>query len=158
MKKATLLGMVFIATLLMQCKVVSFDKTPPFTVTEATYSYWVGGQPGVRGTNVFIYYDAEAAVAFDSIYFNNAVVKIQLKTNKGKTYLAGHFNTSTVHRKEDLILHADEKKEVQNKKPILKKLPFELKEGEAVISYKEGEKQKYFKIQGLKKTKGVIYQ
>ena len=47
--------------------------------------------------------------------------------------IIGHFNTST--RKRDLVLDSDPKKEINNKIPDFKKIPFELEENEAILSY-----------------------
>jgi len=158
MKITKLLALILIMTGFTQCKSTKFDKTPPFTVTEATYTNWVGGIKGVRGVNVVINYTSSSEVKFDSIYFINKVIKIEFKSVKEQQVLVGHFNTSSVNSKEDLVLHADSTKELKNTIPSLKKFPFELKENEAVISYQEGKKTKYFKVENIKVGKSVFYQ
>jgi hypothetical protein len=110
----------------------------------------------VGGVHVFIDYTSKSAVTFDSIYFMNTVVKLEMNERKGVKYLAGRFNTTTVNSREDLILHREGTKELGNKIPALK-IPFVLKENETVISYKEGGKIKYFKIAGLKKNDTDFY-
>ena len=157
MKPFYLLSIVLLTTLITQCKSTKFDKTPPFTITRATYHYWVGGMPGVSGVNVFIGYQTDKNITFDSIYFANKKVKAQTKLVKGKTYLIGYFNTSTINSKEDLILHRNGKKEFGNKPPVKEKFPFKLKENEAVISFREKGKTKYYKVKNLQQTKTDFY-
>jgi hypothetical protein len=157
MKEIKYLGILAIALSFMQCGSVSFDKTPPFNITEATYTNWIGGQPGVSGTKVFITYSLIASVDFDSIYFKNSASKIELHSKGAKMILIGNFSTSN-RAEHDLVLHIDSKKERNNKPPETTKIPFELKENEAVISYKEKGKPRYFKIANLKKEATNFYQ
>lgn len=148
---------LFATTILItQCKTVQFDTHPPFKITKAVYKNWTGGQPGVRGTNVFITYTSESAIAFDAIYFNNKRTKVEFIKSENSNQIAGYFNTST-RKDADITLHQNATKELYNKIPETKKFPFELKETEAVISYKEKGKINYFKVT-LKKEKSDFYQ
>jgi hypothetical protein len=157
MKLIQLLGLFLITLGFSQCKTMKFDKTPPFKITEATYTHWVGGQPGVSGTRIEIRFETNPESAFDSIFFQNKSTKLQRREFKEKVFLTANFNTSKVNSKADLILHSDAKEEVGNKLPEMKKTPFELKENEAVISYIENGKTKYYKILELKKGKANYY-
>lgn len=148
---------LFVSTFLItQCKTVQFDTHPPFKITKAIYKNWSGGQPGVSGTNVFINYTSENTIVFDSIYFKNKVTKIAFIKSENSKQIAGYFNTST-RKNEDIILHQNATKELKNKIPKTKKIPFELKQTEAVISYKEKGKTNYFKVT-LEKEKSDFYQ
>lgn len=138
-----------------QCKSIQFDKHPPFKITKATYNNWIGGQPNVKGINVFVLYTSEQSVEFDSMYFNERITKIEIKEKQGIKLIVGRYDTST--RNEDLILHSDSKKETGNKVPKTNTFPFELGENEAVISYKEGNKTKYYKIKNIKQTETDFY-
>ena len=151
-----LTAIILFAFSFTQCKSLQFDKSPPFKIIQASYKNWVGGQPGVRGVNVFINYTSETKIEFDSIYFIGRVVKIEINEMKGIKYLAGRFNTSTVNSRDDLILHNNATKEVGNDHPE-NKTPFELKENEAVISYKEGAIIKYYKISDIEKAETDFY-
>ena len=153
MKLTTIIVLVFSFT---QCKTLQFDEKAPFKITEASYKNWVGGQPGVHGVNVFINYTSAKTVAFDSIYFQNKGARLELKETKGSTSIVGYFNTSNVKNKFDLILHKDGKKEVGNQAPKVK-IPFVLKDNEAVISYKEKGIVKYYKVSNLKKSASDYY-
>jgi len=158
MKKMKVVALILVAMgVFTQCKSIKFDKNPPFKINGATFNNWVGGQPGVSGTRVMIGYTSEEKVAFESVYFNNRETKAALTTENGITYVIGHFSTSTVNNKEDLVLHADGKKEINNTLPKEKKFPFKLKENEVVISFKEGKKIKYIKIEKIKKVASTFY-
>lgn len=150
MNRMKLLGIILFAISFSQCACVKFDQKPPFTVTNATYTNWVGGVPGVSGTNVVFYYTSKAKITFDSIYFNGRKTKAELKKDAKGTMVVGNFSTSK--RNNDLQLHNDPKKEFGNKAPEkADEIPFELKENEAVISFKEGDKIKYYKVENLTK-------
>ena len=82
--------------------------------------------------------------------------KVEMVSQENKTYLIGHYNTSN-REKYDLVIDVDTKKEINNKPPNQEKIPFELKEDEAVISYKEDGELKYFKIEKIRKTKSDFY-
>mgnify|MGYP000619178694 FL=1 len=138
-----------------QCGSMKFQENPPFKITSATYENWTGGQPGVKGTNVKIEYTANKIVEFDSIYFSNKVAKLQTKEASKNKMIFGYFNTSSL--KNDMVLHSDSTKEMKNTIPKIKKIPFELKENEAVISYKINKKTKYYKITSLTKAKSSFF-
>lgn len=153
-----LLGILLIAFSFAQCGSAKFTKNPPFTITDAKYQSWVGGMPGSSGTIVTIGYESKTDITFDSIYFANKTGSLQASNNNGKQSLIGTLNNTTSTEKKDLILHSDPTKEFKNEIPKVKKLPFELTEDEAVISYKEGKKTKYFKIDKVKKGKPIFRQ
>lgn len=146
-----LIGIILFALGVTQCASVKFDKNPPFTITNADYENWVGGIPGVEGTNVRFYYTSNTNIAFDSIYFNGKKTKAELrKDDKGRTMLVGSFKTSNIKGELDLQLHSDPKQEYGNTPPQeVEKIPFELKKNEAIISYKIDNTIKYFKVENL---------
>lgn len=156
MKKMKFLGIITIIASLFHCASTKFDSNPPFKVNNATYNKYVGGVQGVSGMWVRVNYEADTTIAFDSLFFQGKKTKIELQTIQNKTYASGHFNTSTVNSKADLMLHSNGKKEYGNKAPE-KKFPFELKENEAVISYLENGETKFFKIENIKKAEAVFY-
>jgi len=157
MKIIKLLGITLIALNMIQCGATKFDKNPPFKIKEATYNNWNGGQPGVSGTRILIEYTKISEVEFDSIYFKNRVAKIELSTQENKTYLTGHYTPSS-RNKNELILDIDTKQEINNKAPQKEKIPFEVKKDEAIISYQQKGKTKYFKAENIKIVKSDIYQ
>ena len=133
-----------------KCGSTEFIENPPFKITSATYNHWIGGVPGVSGTNVTIIYTADSNVTFDSIYFLKRSQKLELRESKGIKLMMGYFKNENPSEKPDRILHVVAEKEMGNKPPALNNFPFDLKEDEAVISYQNGSKTKYFKITSLK--------
>lgn len=154
MKLVKLLGVMFLTLSCSQCRTINFDKNPPFTIIETTFNNWLGGQPGVSGTKVYINYKSDAEVTFIDIYFKNRKTKVDQYSNKNKTYLIGHFSTS---KREDLTIDIDPKKELNNKIPKESKLSFEMRENEVVLSYKQGNRIKYFKIIKVKQMDTNFY-
>ena len=56
-------------------------------------------------------------------------------------------------------MHADPKEEFGNKPPNISiKIPFELQENEAVISYFIKSKKRFYKLSNIKKQKTLYYQ
>ncbi len=140
-----------------KCASTKFQKTPPFKITESSYNHWVGGLPGISGTNVRISYTTDSKVTFDSVYFQKRVTKLQLRESNGTQLIMGYFKNDTQNDRSDYNLNSVVQKEVGNKAPLAKNFPFDLKENEAVISYKKGDKIKYFKIENLKKKQSMMY-
>ena len=153
-----LLGLVLIVFTFSQCGSMKLEKNPPFKITSAMYQNWVGGMPGSSGTILTISYKSETSITFDSIYFSNRNAKIEGNPIKGKKTITANIINSVSSGKKDLILHSDSTKELKNEMPELTDFPFELKENEAVISYKVGDKTKYFKIEGMKNGGDIIHQ
>ncbi len=152
MKNIKTIFVLVITFSFIQCNSLKLESSPSFKITGATYNYWIGGQPGVSGIKVNIGVQSDSEIIFEKIYFQKRAVKIEIRTFKEKTYLIGHFDTST--RKDPVVID-----DISLPKPVVKQteFSFELKENEAVISYKQGNKIKYFKIINLKKTKTDFY-
>jgi len=152
----TLLALVIILSF-TKCGGTKFVESPPFKITSATYNHWFGGIPGVSGTNVRISYTTDFNVVFDSIYFLKRSLKLEPRKINGTKLLMGYFKNEGSNQKADYILHVAVEKEMGNKPPTLNNFPFELKENEAVISYKKGSKTKYFKIKSLKSVQSEFF-
>ncbi|SFW43432.1 hypothetical protein SAMN02927921_01658 [Sinomicrobium oceani] len=112
-----------------------------------------GAKPG-SGTTIFIPVTSESDVLLDSVYYRGKGAKLE-KVQRGN-YLVyiGWF----VHKpKQDIIMHADPKKEVGNRPPELPgPSPFELEDDEAVVSYVARGKTRYFKVSGITEEKTVV--
>ena len=141
---------------LMTCRSIKLEGTPPFTIQEATYNNWVGGREGVSGIKLLINYTSDQEVSFDKIYFQNKEGTIESNEKDGKTFLLGRIDTSTRKKDRDLVLDIDPKKEMNNPLPKTK-IPFELKENEAVILYTFKGESHHFKVKSIKKTKTEFY-
>ncbi|WP_369048021.1 hypothetical protein [Tenacibaculum sp. UWU-22] len=156
MNKTKIIGWIIITISFFECKSLLFEKKPPFTINQATYSNYVGGIPGTSGTWIRLAYQSNQKIKFDSIYFRDKQTKVELQTIKGTNYVSGHFNTNSF--KNNLILHNNGKKEYGNKLPEIKKKPrFKLAKNEAVISYTENGKTKYIKIKNVQETDTKLY-
>ena len=128
----------------------TFVKKAPFTIKNASYSYWSGGRPGVGGVTLKI--ETNNSIKLDSVYFRNK--KISLKErNSVYTATITHSN----NRKKQII-HYNTKKEYGNKAPdVSVKIPFELKKNEAIVTFYIKNKEKLFKIENLIETKPIEF-
>lgn len=156
MKTTKILSLLAIIFGFFQCKSIKLEDNPPFQIESATYKNWVGGIEGVSGTLLEIEIVNGSQIIYDTAFFHNKTSKIEVKTKNGNVLLLANFDTSK-NQKPDLVMHSDSKKEINNKIPRTKEFPFDLKVNEAVISYKKGNKIKYFKIENFKKKKNLAY-
>lgn len=111
------------------------------------------GSP-LSGTNIFIPVTSGSDILLDSVYYRGRGAKLE-KVQRG-SYLVyiGRFENRP---KTDIIMHADPRKEVGNQPPEFRKaIPFELEEDEAVVSFKEGNAVKYFRIARVKEGAPVV--
>ena len=134
---------VLVLAFCIQCKSTQFDSNPPFTLTQGTYTAWVGGQPGVRGTHVMVPFTAPSEVTFLRLYFGNNSTPINVKGNADQTAIHAYFTDS---KEVDKVFSLDPKKEHRNSLPKGDKPKFLLAANEAVISYQEGDEIKYVKV------------
>ncbi|ULC59782.1 hypothetical protein MBM09_02110 [Flaviramulus sp. BrNp1-15] len=131
------------------------DKAP-LEFGDAHYQNWVAGvKGGGAGFNLFIPIKANInKVVLDSVYFKNKKTKLEYVND---SLLVGRFKTE-MNQKEDIIMSNEPYAEYGNKAPQLpEKIPFELKEDECVISYKEGENTKYYKLSNVFKKQSEFY-
>lgn len=144
----TIITVIVAATIFTQCSASKNNKIvqikPPFNVIKATYTSWVGGQPGIRGITVQVEID-NPNITLDSVYFRG--LKSVLKIDKSTTMPIFVSSFVLPKKSKDFILDADPKKEYGNEPPrISTKFPFQLKKNEAVVSYFYKGKVRYFKI------------
>lgn len=139
-----------------QCGSSKFVKNPSFKVEKATYNKWSGGQPGVSGVKLELQLTNALQIEFDSLYFQKKITKVETRQINNILQIIGHFSTST-RKNKDLIIDADPKKEMNNTPPIIEKFPFQLKENEAIVSYKIGEKTVYYKIENVKEEQPKFF-
>ena len=122
----------------------------PVEFKEVYYKTWSNpARYTGSGINVYLLTTSENNdINLDSVYFRKQQVKlIQTKPNS----YVGKFKTAT-NQPHDIVMSSDPKEEYGNTLPEIKKpIPFELKDNECVISYKEGKATKYFKISNITK-------
>jgi hypothetical protein len=154
MKTIKIFSVILLIIGFSQCGAAKFDKNPPFEITSAIVQNWDGGQPGIQGKNLKITYTSNRTIQFDSIFFDKRSTYLQVKNTNERKMVVGYFKSK---EKQDLILDENPVKELQNVVPILKEVPFQLKENEAVISYTIKGKKKYFKILTIEEEKDVLF-
>ncbi|WP_081208085.1 hypothetical protein [Salegentibacter sediminis] len=87
----------------------------------------------------------ENRVQLESVYFRGMHSPLQLDAEKPNLYVA-----SFALGKGDKIMHEDPKEEYGNKAPQApEKSPFEIKEDEAILVFKQTDKTKYYKLTGI---------
>lgn len=149
---------VFVSFALMQCSSVpKLEANAPFNVTEIYSQNWIAGiKGGGSGTNLFVTIsDREENVVIDSVFFRGKVTKFE--TNSGENSYVGRFSTS-INKKQDIILSDAPNAEFGNEAPkISKPIPFDLKNSECIISYKENNTTRYFKISAIKEKPMLSY-
>jgi hypothetical protein len=124
-------------------------KNPPFKVTKATSSTWLGGQPGVRGFNIFITIN-NPEIKLDTVYFRNNKVSLKKDLVAKDPIFVGVFTLPNT--KHDYNLHENPKREYGNT-PLKLNLPFSLKNNEAAISYVYKRNKYYYKIMNVEEIK-----
>ncbi len=123
--------------LFMQCSSAQkLQKEASFQTENAYYQKWVAGvKGGGSGINVFIPVTTQVVdVKLDSLFFRGNKVALQTKPTNPTLYIG--YITTAVNQQEGYISSTV-------------KLPFELKDNEAVVSYIENETTKYIKIENL---------
>jgi len=124
------------------------ENEHPFKVLEANYANWVSEQPDITEITVNIIID-NPKIQLDSVYFRNSSAPLKHMESFENLVFTGSFKTSTTPH--DYILDSDPKQEFGNKPPVMvSKIPFELTDDEAVVSYFYKNKINYYKILAVK--------
>ncbi|MCG7500793.1 MULTISPECIES: hypothetical protein [Tenacibaculum] len=151
-----LIGILILALSFTKCASVKMENNHPFKIESASYSHVTGGVKGsYNSTNLIINFTAEKPVDFQKVYFQNRITKAIVEQHNDKQYITARYKTSS-NELNDLILHADPKKEFGN--TPAEEFPFELKENEAMVSYIIEEKTHYVKIESIIKKDKVFMQ
>lgn len=149
-----LFGILLLAISFTQCKSQKFEQNPPFTVHSATYTHISGGMPGNSSLDLMIEFTSDKSIEFEEVYFQEKTIKPVVEQKGDKQYLAARYKTST--EKSDLVLHQNTQEEYGNQPASEKKYAFELKENEAVISYKVNGKSHFYKLEDITKGESVF--
>lgn len=149
MKKTHSILLILVVFFLIQCSNTRLVKNPDFTIVNAVYYTWVGGQPGVGATTIKIYVENASTVNFGSVFFRGKQTKLEVKKEAEKTTLVGFFPNNK--KNEGLVLDINTTKELKNEPPSSNNnFPFELLKDEIVISYSYKEKIHYYKTKIIK--------
>ena len=151
MKKFAGIGLIVVLSIaLFSCGTskAKAQNEHPFKVLEATFVNNVGEQPNLVKTTIKIAIDNKE-IKLDSVYFRNHKAPLIPVENAENSLFIGSFTTSTTPH--DYILSSDPKQEFGNKPPVtVSKLPFEIKDNEAVVSYFYKDNINYYKILEVK--------
>lgn len=133
------------------------QEKAPTKFGEVYCESWVAGvQGGGSGINIFIPV-SDTSIKLDSVYFRGQAEKLSTKPQNKQLFI-GYFKTEANTQKGDIIMSGNPNEEVGNQMPKLpKKIPFELKDSECVITYKEGETTKYYKIENVVEKQAIAY-
>ena len=162
MKSIKLLVLICITVSFSQCKTMKLTEPAPFKVFGATYHNWVGGQPGVSGTNLIIGVENDVDITFKKIYFQNRAVDVSVENRNGKRYVVANISTSAERimiTRTTTTVNGGVVMNDNRDKPKLKRvtIPFNLEINEAVVSYISGTKTYYYKVSKIKKTETIFY-
>ena len=155
-------AMIVIAFSLSSCSSQKkLVDNPPFELGEASCQSWKGGR-AETGSGMLL----EIPVMGDNLdnlkmqeaYCRGKVAPVTFASKDGVWMAKANF-MDVSEEKADMVMHSDGNKEVGNQPPKLKgKFPFELEPTECVVSYLDGGKLVYVKIDGIKEKKPLIYQ
>ncbi|WGD35735.1 hypothetical protein [Olleya sp. YS] len=123
--------------LFMQCSSTKqLQKEASFKTDQAYYQTWVAGvRGGGSGINIFIPVTSELKnLKLDSLYFRQHKMALETKPNNPNLYIGR------------ILTKANQK---EGFKETTTKIPFDLKQNEAVLSYIENGDIKYFKIENI---------
>jgi hypothetical protein len=124
------------------------QKEAPIKVEYAHYLKWIAGvKGGGSGIDLFINVSEKIPlnILFDSVYFRGMVTKLEVIDGEFPL-LVGRFKTA-FNNNQDIVLSDNPNEEYSNPAPKFpNKIPFDLKDSECVISYKNGDDSKYFKV------------
>jgi hypothetical protein len=133
--------------LLFQCKTTKQElETPPIKLGKVYYQNWTESIQE-SGYTVFVpVISNQKNILLDSIYYREKIANLELTENN---IYVGRFQSS-INTKKDIIMSRNPLIEYGNQVPELpKKIPFELEDSSCVISYKEENRTKYFKISNI---------
>ncbi|WP_452227196.1 hypothetical protein [Lacinutrix cladophorae] len=123
-----------------------FQNNPSFTLGETYFKHWVSGVKG-GGAGVTLLIPIEKNVkntVFDSAYFRGMKTKLEAV----KSGYVANFKT-TANQKKDIIMSTKKNAEYGNQIPNKANFPFQLKDDECVIRFKEDNTIKYYKIEKI---------
>ncbi|UOB16017.1 hypothetical protein [Abyssalbus ytuae] len=130
-------------------------KEVPFTLGEVMIEKWENNEDNSNSTNIFIPVEQGKEIELDSVYFREKVVKLAKIQRDSYLVYIGKFKNAP-SPKNDIIMHADPKKEYGNKPPQKnKKIPFKLEKNQAVVSFDHEGEKKYYKIDSIKQGPSV---
>ena len=138
----------------MSCKSQQTQAQAPFTIGERTYFYWVEGKEGGKGTTIRLKGRSTTTnLAISKVYFQNHEYKVVPDIN-GMDFVLTGTHISALDK--ELTMSSDPVQEYGNQAaPLEKKIPFELKDDEAVIQYSVNGAEAFLKVTEIKQLETV---
>ena len=148
------LTIIIFSIIMIGCKSQSLATSAPFDIDEKTYFYWDGGKQGTEGTTIRLVGRTQSLnVSFSKLYFQNHEYGIVPQFNNQGFSIEGTFSK---FREKDMIIHKDPAAEYGNEpQKVEKKIPFDLKDDEAVLLYSVNGMEGYHKISGIQQLEKV---
>jgi len=150
--------MLILAVSFSQCSnTKALQKKAPTEFGKSYFQRWNAGIKG-GGSGLIIYIPIkDGSIQLDSVYFRCKTTKLEVKPNN-KTLYIGYFKTGFNIMKQDIIMSSNSKEEYGNQLPKTKeKPPFNLKDNECVVSYKNGNETLYYKIENITEQSTINY-
>ena len=136
----------------------TLQEKAPINFGEVYFQSWVAGvEGGGSGINIFIPIKETTLGNFelDSVYFRGKVAKLETKTDK--TLYIGRFSTPA-NQQIDIKMTNEPNGEYGNTVTALSEnFPFQLKDNECVVGYKDNNQTKYYKIENISEKDRVDY-
>ncbi|MDO1502231.1 hypothetical protein Q2T40_19020 [Winogradskyella maritima] len=141
-----------ICSLFMQCSSIpKLQEKAPTEFGEVYMQSWVAGvEGGGSGINVFIETMSDNVV-LDSIYFRGEVAQLETKSASPKMYIGRFVNEGNQMNEPSLGSSVESHSEPKSENP------FKLEDNACVVSYKDGDKTKYFKLTDIKEKPADLY-
>ncbi|WKK65946.1 hypothetical protein [Lutimonas zeaxanthinifaciens] len=154
MKTFALLMTVVISACLLSCKSQNVATSAPFEISEKSYFQWISGKQGTKGTTIRVEGRVKSLnVSFSKLYFQNHEYDVVPQFSDNVFVVEG---TSSEFRNRELILSSDPADEYGNQPSLpKKKIPFDLKDDEAVLLYTVNGLEGFYKISDIVKLDQV---
>lgn len=143
-----LVGLICLSAFCQKNKSNYFDNK----IQNISYQHWTAGvRGGGSGTGFSIEFkdNLPENIILEQLYFRNNKTKIVLF--RDKTYIA-NFTGKANSREEEIPLEYD-----SQTKPVTIKLPFPIKNDEAILEYTYNNQKRYFKITNAKEIPALEY-
>lgn len=123
----------------------NLQKEVPLAFGEVYCQAWTGGvEAAGSGLNIVIpALESDSKISLDSVYFRGKVTILEQKQVNSKTTYIGRFRSKPP---KDFVISNNPKEEYGNTIDLPQNFPFDLKDNECVVSYKEANETKYYKI------------
>ncbi|MCD8402260.1 hypothetical protein [Tenacibaculum finnmarkense] len=152
-----LFGFLIFAIIFIQCANIKQTATPPFKIKKALYTDDFNHLSTNKSPCLNIIFTSDKPIDFQKVYFQNTIINTLIEYKNGKKIIIARYKNRIIPVVNELILNADSEKEYGNSLPkITEKFPFNLKDNQAVVTYKIGDKILTYKIENMIKTTSIL--